>query len=242
MNTKDFNDSLSPLVKGVLVDFDTFKKYNDVDRVPVNSDEVAASIEKVTERGDSMEFLFKTKKRIIAYYEGRYQKFDVNGRMRSDQQIRKETNKGHFVLSIEGFRLTLERLIAIGSDILNNTMPISYEGWEANVKDGSGSTTGMNKYNTTANFSPANLEWCLGSDNVRHRWALQRIWDKTGCLYELSALDMDTIQMAALKDGEALRKYCDSKLRLVSTREGYNLQPWFFQSDDFGYGDCIFGS
>ena len=138
--------------------------------------------------------------------------------------------------------MTLERLIAIGSDIVNNTMPISYEGWEANVKDGSGSTTGMNKYNTTANFSPANLEWCLGSDNVRHRWALQRIWDKTGCLYELSALDMDTIQMAALKDGEALRKYCDSKLRLVSTREGYNLQPWFFQSDDFGYGDCIFGS
>ena len=151
MDARDFNNSLPQAQQKTIVDFKTFKNAN----YPTggmklqSNEELIATIQSVIPRGNGLEVVFENKRTILCCFDGTYVRYNCNGIVSSVGGV--ENLKGfenqHIRLRIEDKSIFLEKFIAIATDILQNKMPLSYSGWEANVMDGSGSIkTAMNEY------------------------------------------------------------------------------------------------
>ena len=219
MDAMKFNDSLSPQAQTTIVDFPTFKNRN----IPIfgvkkkNIEEMIATIDYVLPEPDCITVVFESGRKIKCCFNGTYVKYDRTGRLSSVGGVfnGKCIENQHVKIWFDGQAIFLERMIAIATDILQNELPISYTGWEANVLDGSGSIKTTEKLGILSNYNPFNIEWCLKSDNVIHGSMLIPMLRRTGHVYQYSARDMTLRQIFDTQNDWTLRNYCSAKLRLV---------------------------
>ncbi|MGB4093054.1 MAG: hypothetical protein WBK46_14125 [Ruminococcus flavefaciens] len=117
---------------------------------------------------------------IKVYFDGHYEKFNCKGKLCSTGGF----NTGISVyndrpwLTINGIRISFERIILLANDIKNNRVAASYKDLEANVKDCTGNISTAIKFNRTPNFNIYNLEWCTKSQNVKHYHMINDIFQK----------------------------------------------------------------
>ncbi|MEE5992038.1 MAG: hypothetical protein V3G42_02215 [Oscillospiraceae bacterium] len=219
MDATKFNDSLSPMAQAVIVDFRTFKNIH----IPIfegkrgkkqSIEEVIATIKYVLPRTNGITIVFESGRKIDCYFNGTYVKYDRTGRLSSVGGVfnGKCIENQHVKIWIEGQAIFLERLIAIATDIMQNSMPVMYQSWEANVMDGSGSIKTAVALGIPSNYSPFNIEWCQKSDNVIHGSMLIPMLKRTGHVYQYSARDMELRQIFDMQDDYLLKKYCAENL------------------------------
>ena len=219
MDATKFNNSLSPQAQTTIVDFPTFKNRN----IPMfgvkkkNIEEMIATIDYVLPEPNGVTVVFESGRKIKCCFNGTYVKYDRTGRLSSIGGF--ETGRCienyHVKIWIDGQAIFLERLIAIATDILQDELPISYTGWEANVMDGTGSIKTAVKLKVPVNFNPFNIEWCLKSDNVIHGSMLIPMLKRTGHVYQYSARDMTLRQIFDTQSDFSLKNYCNANLGQV---------------------------
>lgn len=119
---------------------------------------------------DHVEIKFINGRVFKAFYDGHYEKYDINGILRSKggYGTSKGIHNGRIKPKVDYIHIYLEKLILLACDIADDKVAISYKGLEANVLDGSGNIDTAERLMIKPNFSPYNLEWCFKSENVSH--------------------------------------------------------------------------
>ncbi len=213
MNTLAFNKALTN--SKPIVCFKCFKENNRNSENGV--DALIASIDNVDQYDNCMRISFETGRMLDLDFNGGYKKYKKNGMLANecsvDTDIRLEN--GHIQLKIEGTTILLERLIAICDDIVNNKMPLSYEGWVANVMDGSGSVLTACELGIPVNYHPNNIEWCTSKSNGFHSFMIRELYKRTGHVYRFSANDMLLREIFLNNDNYNLRNYCHNNLLMI---------------------------
>lgn len=215
MNTIGFNNSLrGQALHKTIVDINYYiSSYGGVLN-PTTTEELVAHIKQVRMDKTYMEITFQTDKMIRVFFDGHYEKYNSLG-ISSYKKHMSQQEHGHFIVQVERYRLTYERFIAIAYDYYRNALASDYQGWHANVMDSSGSVEGQEKYDIPANFHPNNIEWCLAEKNSKHRWTIERIYQKTNHVYAISANDRTMYKVAKTRNGGDLLRYWLPNHRLV---------------------------
>ena len=208
MNTLQLNKKLGKKI----VCFECFKALNRDSKNGI--DALVASIDRVYQGKNSMYIEFESGKALELDFNGGYTKYRRNGTVANQCSIDTEMRleNGHIQLKIEGNTILMERLIAASSDIINNTMPVSYKGLVANVMDGSGSVLTASKLGIPVNYHPDNIEWCTRPENSVHGSMIIEMEKRTGHVYRYSANDV-ILRIIFLKNNiNELRNYCQNNL------------------------------
>ena len=217
MGAEDFNNTLPISAQVNIVSLSVFKALMDSFQLPNKTQRFIMKIESVKLFKDHIEIFFNHGSKVKAFFNGQYQKYDVNGNLRSTGGIgtTRGVHKGRVKLKIEGIEMYLERLILIGCDIANGEVAISYKGWEANVMDGSGNRETAEKLGIKQNYSPENLEWCLKHDNAVHGNMIKKLSKITGKVYRFSANDRNLTALYQSKQNRKLCQYCSTYLKRI---------------------------
>lgn len=214
---EQFNETLPVSARTCIMKLDevqsVIKDTKDIDKIQ----RIVLIIDTAKRFKDHVEVKFKCGRKINAYYDGHYEKFDVNGNLRSKGGFgtSRGIDKGHTKLKVEGIDMHLERLILIACDIADNKVALSYKDWEANVLDNSGNIDTAERLNIKTDLSPSNLEWCSKSDNVRHEHTMKKLLKITGTVYRFSATDKNLKALIQKGNNAELRQYCDTHLKRV---------------------------
>ena len=195
-----------------LVDHMTFCRINKNSKN--NTDRLIANIKTATVGTKCVTAKFQNGRKIEVYYNGDYRKFDRNGKLASTGSTDKNRciEKGHICLNIDGRKIWLERFVAICVDIVRGIMPDSYDGWNANVMDGSGSICTACKLGIPMNLHPDNIEWCFPSENTKHGQLILKLKEKTGHVYSFSAFDVSLFNIYYTRPTQDLIDYCEANL------------------------------
>ncbi|MBR1591617.1 MAG: hypothetical protein IJ666_01215 [Ruminococcus sp.] len=210
MKAKDFNYTLPVMAQTQILDLDMFQKAFDVWACPDSTQMMISEIKSAEINNNCAVVEFKSGSKIIAYYDGHYEKFNKNGKLQSTggfgttRGVHKHTVK----LKVEGCEMHLERFILIACDVARNEIALSYKGWEANVMDGSASEKTAKYLGIPTNFKPDNLEWCLKSDNVFHGSMIKKLYEITNHVYRFSANDKMLKAIYQTRRKRAINNYC----------------------------------
>lgn len=212
---EQFNETLPVNARTCIMKFDevqsVIKDTKDMDKIQW----IVLIIDSAKRFEDHVEVNFKCGRKIKAYYDGHYEKFDINGKLRSKGGFgtSRGIGKGRIKLKVEGIDMHLERLILIACDIADNKVALSYKNWEANVLDSSGNIDTAERLRIKTDLSPSNLEWCLKSDNVKHEHTMKKLIKATGTVYRFSATDQKLKALIQNGNDAELRQYCDAHLK-----------------------------
>lgn len=126
-------------------------------------------IDLVNSFDDHVEVIFKSGRKIKAFFDGHYEKYNINGKLCSKGGFgtSRGIHNGHIRINADGVGISLERLILIAVDIKANKVAISYKGLEAKFLDGSGNIDMAERLMIKPNFNPHNLKWCVKADNIK---------------------------------------------------------------------------
>ena len=212
-----FNDKLPVGLKISIMKFCDVQKYLKSYSSTNNIQWFLLKVDHVERFEDHVEVFFKNKRKINAFFDGHYEKYDINGNKRSTGGVGtpRGIDNGRVKISIDGMNILLERLILIACDIHADKVAVSYKGLEANVLDGSGNVDTAERLMIKPNFSPDNLEWCLKSDNVRHSHMIKKLLKKTGIVYRFSALDNSLVFLVQRGNNNQIKHYCSTFLERV---------------------------
>lgn len=179
------------------------------------TDNIILSINTILQSTNCYEIIFQNCSSLKLYFNGRYEKYNRNGKLASKGGVgtnRGFMDDGHIILFINGNAIFFERLIAICNDFVSDKMAVDYTELHANVKDGSGTRFMANKLGISMNFHPDNIEWSTAQENGLHGQMIKWLYQNTGHVYRFSACDSYLVMLYKNSFIENLKSYCDKCL------------------------------
>ena len=217
MKIRDFNDNHAPNLQKATATARTAQIQIAAKSYKNTTDNVIESIGQVLKCINYYKIEWKNGSSLKLYFNGRYEKYNCNGKLASKGGVGSKNNNGfiengHLMLFINGNMISVERLVAICDDFTANCVATDYDSLVANIMDGSGSVYTAKELCIPMNFSPDNIEWTTPQENGRHGYMIRELYKITGHVYRFSAYDNYLVDLYKQKKFKKLKDYCKRNL------------------------------